>query len=450
MGLATERRGTLQRMATCLLVAAMAALLAAPVEGASTADCERLSSSLLDSVRKQQWDAATLDFDRKMQELLPPAKVAAVIDGIVAKLGRIERFGDARSETQEWGQLVTTPVHFAGGSEWDALVGCDSEGKVAGFRLVPHAVPEKRGSGELPGYADASLYREVAIEVGPTKLHGVLALPREAHAVPGVVLIHGSGPGDMDETVGPNKPFRDLAAGLASRGVAVMRYDKRTRAHPELFARGDYTLADEALDDAHAALALMRTQSQVDPARVFLLGHSMGASLAPFIAKSEAVKGVILAAAPARPPVQMVRAQMTYLFNLDGVVTPDEQAAIDRLDAQMRNFANAGGNGELPFGLPRAYLSQWLALDPLKDVTAGTYPVLLVQGARDYQVTVPDDFAVWMGRFGSDPRFTFKRYPGLNHLLMQGEGRSTPAEYERDGHVSEAVVADIARWIEAH
>jgi len=428
----------------------MASLLVVPAHGASIAECERLSSSLLDSVRKEQWDAATRDFDTKMHELFPPAKVDAVISQLVAKLGRIERLGNATSATSQEGPLVTTPIHFAGGSELDAIVGCDSEGKVAGFRLVPHAVPEKQGSRELPAYADASLYRELPIEVGPTKLHGVLALPREAHAAPGVVLIHGSGPGDMDETIGPNKPFRDLAAGLASRGVAVMRYDKRSRAHPELFARGDYTLADEALDDAHAALSLMRTQPQVDPARVFLLGHSMGASLAPLIAKSEAVKGVILAAAPARPPMQMARAQMTYLFNLDGVVTPDEQAAIDRLDAQVRNFANPGGNGELPFGFPRAYLSQWLALDPLKDVTAGTYPVLLVQGERDYQVTVADDFAAWMDRFGSDPRFTFKRHPGVNHLLMQGEGRSTPAEYQAKGHVSEAVVADIARWIEAH
>jgi len=224
MKLATDSRGRVQRVAGLLLAAGMAASPVAPAHVASAAECDRMSSSLLDAVRKEQWDAATREFDTK------------------------------------------TPVHFAGGSELDALVACDSAGKVAGFRLVPHAVPEK--------------------------------------------------------TVGPNKPFRDLAAGLASRGVAVMRYDKRTRAHPELFAGGDYTLADEALDDAHAALALMRTQSQVDPARVFLLGHSMGASLAPFIARSEAMKGVILAAAPARPPVQMVRAQMTYLFNLDGMDGP--------------------------------------------------------------------------------------------------------------------------------
>ena len=58
-----------------------------------------------------------------------------------------------------------------------------------------------------------------------------------------------------------------------------------------------------------------------------------------------------------------------------------------------------------------------------------------------------DNFAAWKQALAGRPAVTFKAYPKLNHLFIEGEGKSTPAEYGKPGHVSEAVIADIAAWI---
>jgi fermentation-respiration switch protein FrsA (DUF1100 family) len=73
-------------------------------------------------------------------------------------------------------------------------------------------------------------------------------------------------------------------------------------------------------------------------------------------------------------------------------------------------------------------------------------PLLILQGERDYQVTM-DNFAAWKKGLAGRPNVTLKTYPKLNHLFIEGEGKSTPADYEKPGHVSEAVIADIAGWI---
>ncbi|MDZ7606573.1 MAG: hypothetical protein U5K79_13515 [Cyclobacteriaceae bacterium] len=55
-----------------------------------------------------------------------------------------------------------------------------------------------------------------------------MTLPKGKNSFPIVLFVHGSGPNDRDETIGPNKPFRDIAYGLAEKGIASLRYDKRT------------------------------------------------------------------------------------------------------------------------------------------------------------------------------------------------------------------------------
>src|SRR5262249_25909652 len=148
-----------------------------------------------------------------------------------------------------------------------------------------------------------------------------------------VVLVHGSGPHDLDETIGPNRPFRDLAWGLASKGVVVLRYDKRTHSHGGEMTEKDINVRAEVIDDAVTALALLRQQPDVDPASVFLLGHSLGGCLAPAIAKEDGkLKGVILLSGTIRPMKDVIVDQLTYLASLPG----DEQAARQKALEQVK------------------------------------------------------------------------------------------------------------------
>jgi fermentation-respiration switch protein FrsA (DUF1100 family) len=100
----------------------------------------------------------------------------------------------------------------------------------------------------------------------------------------------------------------------------------------------------------------------------------------------------------------------------------------------------------LPFGIPAPY---WLALkgyEPPEVARQLSQPMLILQGERDYQVTL-QDFEGWKAALSSRKDVSFKTYPNLNHLFMEGAGKARPVEYKNPGHVSQAVVEDIANWI---
>ena len=129
-------------------------------------------------------------------------------------------------------------------------------GRVTGLWFAP-APPEKY---EIPSYVDTTAFRERRISFGKPafRLPGVLTLPKTSGQPPVIVLVHGSGPNDRDETVGPNRPFRDLAWGLASQGIAVFRYDKRTRVYAGKLNLRNITVEQEVIEDALLALNAVR------------------------------------------------------------------------------------------------------------------------------------------------------------------------------------------------
>ena len=104
---------------------------------------------------------------------------------------------------------------------------------------------------------------------------------------------------------------------------------------------------------------------------------------------------------------------------------------------------------DLPLGVPGAY---WLSLrDYHPDLVAAklSLPLLVLQGERDYQVTMAD-FALWKKNLAAKQNAVLKSYPKLNHLFMEGEGKSKPDEYMKAGHVAREVIDDIATWIKKH
>jgi hypothetical protein len=235
-----------------------------------------------------------------------------------------------------------------------------------------------------------------------------------------VVLIHGSGPQDRDESLGPNAPFKDLAEGLAARGVATLRYVKRTKQYPQSPVA---TVKEEVIDDALSALALARKQPGVDPKRVFLLGHSLGGYLAPRIAQGDpALAGVVLLAGSVRSIRDLVRDQVQYLG------APPSTA-----DTVMA-------------ALPAPYLDDLAGYDPLALARKVQAPFLILQGERDYQVTMTD-FNMWKEGLKARQDVTLKSYPKLNHLFLEGDGKSMPAEYATPGHIPAYVLDDIAAFV---
>lgn len=416
-------------------------------------DPEAVAQALVDHLVAGDFVAAASDFDSAMQAALPPESLQATWEMVLSQAGPLQQqLGVQTTESQGYTVVIIT-LEFEKAAV-DLQIFVDGDGKVAGLYFAESGSLEPQPTYEPPAYTDPAAFMEREIVLNPGtdwELPGTLTVPAGDGPFPAVVLVHGSGPNDRDETIGPNQPFRDLAWGLASQGIVVLRYDKRTRAHGELFVPSiSYTVNDETVDDAVAAAALLRETEGVDPDRVYVLGHSLGALMAPRIAqRAPDLAGIILLAGPTRPAADLVLEQTRYLLGLDGDLSDGDQAEIAALEvtlAATRQAKPGDDPATLLFGAPPSYWIDLNQYDPVAVAQEITLPMLILQGERDYQVTLTD-LEGWSAGLAGRSNLTIKTYADLNHLFISGDGPANPDEYDVPGHVAETVIADIADWI---
>ena len=424
-----------------------------PAEPAAHAGAEALARQVVAQLHGGKHELLVARFTADLQTAMGAAELAALWDGLQAQVGQMH--GIVKSSSQVAGDhtVVDVTVKFDK-AHVIVRVAFDKEARVAGLfvRPAPNETPYAP-----PSYANPAsiVAEEVKFGTAEWPLPGTFTRPKSGGACAALVLVHGSGPNDRDESVGAAKPFRDLALGLSTRGVCVLRYDKRTMVHPKKVAQtfGDnLTVREETVDDALAAVAWLKARKDVDQKRIFVLGHSLGGTVMPRIASAGAdIAGFIIAAGSTRPLEDLVLEQVTYLSHLEGAISDKERDVIDKLKKQVANVksltaAAKPDKSALPLDIPAAY---WLDLHahPPAELASETRPILVLQGGRDYQVTL-DDFAIWQKVLAGRDNATFTRYAQLNHLFIAGEGKSVPSEYLQPGHVDAKVIADIATWIE--
>ena len=292
---------------------------------------------------------------------------------------------------------------------------------------------------------------EVASPLGP--LPGTLVAPKGTGPFPAVLLLAGSGPLDRDETIGPNKPLRDLAEALAAEGIVSLRYDKRTHVYGKPAAGKAITVDDEVTDDALTALQWLRRQASVDSRRVFVAGHSLSALMTPRIAQRDShVTGVILLAAPAKLDLDVVVMQMRYLSKIQNWSQQDIETNLTPVVKARDELAHADPGHPSVGEVLHAPASYWLDLrdyDPIVTAKKLHTPMLILQGGSDYQVVPQDNFSRWQVAFANDPRVKLIEYPGLSHLFMTAGQPPSPADYFKPDHVDSRVIRDMAAWIKA-
>ena len=405
---------------------------------------------------KEDFAGAVGKFDDTMRSALPEPKLQETWQTLLAQAGSFQKLLGVKATKLAGYDVVLVTCQFKQ-MALDTKVVFDAKGRVAGLFFVPSH--PAANPGEAPPYARTNAFREKEFIVGhgEWRLPGTLTLPTAGGGPwPAVVLVHGSGPNDRDETVGANKPFRDLAWGLATKGVAVLRYEKRTKEHGDKLTAagiGQFTVQEETIDDALIAAAELRATDGLDPKRIFIVGHSLGGTVAPRIGHADPkLAGLIILAGATRPLEDLMVEQTRYLISLNGQPSAESRAKLDELLAEVAKVKKLTPADSFSTALllhaPPAY---WLDLrehDTLTIAKELKPPLLILQGGRDYQVTEVD-FNCWKESLVARSNVTFKLYPKLNHLFIAGEGRSTPDEYEELGHVAEGVVTDIAEWIGA-
>ncbi len=410
---------------------------------------EILARKFVEMLSRKEYAKAYATMDETMAAAITEDKLGLIWAQIVMQNGKFTHQKEATIESASGYNTVKLTVSFER-SDLIVQLSYDSRGKVAGLFFKPS---KKAASMPMPSYMDTSKFTELPATVssGEYALLATLSMPKGNGPFPAVVLVHGSGPNDRDESIGPNKPFRDLAWGLASQGIAVLRYEKRTRSHPKYYQTNpQYTVKDEVTDDADSALALLRRTKGVNAKSVYLLGHSLGAYLAPRIALGKKdIAGVIMLAAPTRRLEDLVVEQTRYIAENEpqaDKATMDKQIEmIDKARTDILTLKPAD-SAKIVLGVPGSYWLDLAKYDVVAVAKKVQIPSLIMQGERDYQVTMTD-FNSWKKELAGNRNVTLKSYPKLNHLFIEGEGKSTPGEYQREGFIPAYVVEDIGKWI---
>lgn len=321
----------------------------------------------------------------------------------------------------------------------DIQISMNDSGKIIGFYFIPHKKFKK----------STSLGTDLNISSNSIDLKGTLLVPDGDGLKKLVIFIHGSGPNDRDETVFENKPFRDIAENLYLNGISSYRFDKKTFTNPESFTEKS-TIDDEVTNDVLNIVSYFKNNKRFSDYQIILIGHSLGAHLLPRIANiSNQISKIVMLAGNARPLDKLILEQYDYLYTLSPSEELKNQYILVHKQVEFLNskkFNNKATSAQLPLNLSFSYWESLLRYNPIKEIKKVKIPILVLQGARDYQVTIKD-FKLWQRALKSNKKSTTILYPKLNHLFIAGNGPSKPEEYTISGKVDEMVVSDIIGFI---
>ena len=412
-------------------------------------ETERAQQMLTEIAHVSNIGLVYAQFSDQLKVTITQAQLGGLWIHSVGQYGAFNRVFDVQADAAN--HIVTETLLFAKGPV-DAVITFDATTElVTGIQFVPSTNPAAMPV-PTPGY-DQSTFTETRVHVGKYNLPGELTMPNGSGPFPAVVLISGAGPNDMDATIGRNKPFRDLAWGLAAQGIASVRFDKSTHIPVGAFDLTHLTVQAEYVDDGVAAIDLLRQTDGIDPARVFILGHGQGSYLLPRIAEADPnAAGLILAAGEALPIPQETLRRLRYVASLAPAgATEDPTIAEMEAEANKIDTLTADSPADQPvFNEPPSYWLDLQGYDPVALAATLPQPILVLQGGRDYQATLADDYPVWQKGLVDHPDTTFKTYTDLNHIFVTGAGMSTPSEYNQPGNVAQTVIDDIAAWVKAH
>lgn len=297
---------------------------------------------------------------------------------------------------------------------------------------------------------------ETEVKIGaPYPLGGKLLRPLGKEKAPVIIMLSGSGPNDMDATIGPNKIFKELSYRLAEKGIATLRFDKRTFTYPEKFADGTfpYDLESEYLSDIRYILQNKTLLLGEDHGDIYVLGHSLGGFLMPAISMiDDEVKGYIIASGNFDGIEKLLLPQFEHIYSHTDMAEDDKRIQISALRERLRNLEQSLSSNldtlELPLNIPMSYWRSQSENSPLmfRNKIGKDKNFLVLQGSRDYQVT-PDQADKWKEYFRETEGAKVVILEGLDHIFHYGTDVSKPDDYSKADTISPLITEEISKWI---
>jgi len=402
------------------------------------------ASAFLDAVIDRDWDRLQALSHVTLWDRAPREKWVEMVNSLEKTGGKILGHSFHSIDMNASYANIVHRMYFEKDSLAVRLV-VDSLNLVGGFWL--EAV-QREYRYPPPHYAHRDTFSEIDVTIGEVHpLPGTISIPDGEGPFPAVVLVHGSGPSDKDQTIAGNKMFRDIAWGLASRGIMVLRYDKRTKVYGKSMNLLELTVQEETIDDAVAALAVLRAHSDADTSRIILIGHSLGASVAPEIATlADGVKGLVMLAPIARPLELVVMDQLQYVASQQDTLTQAEQI---KLNEELEKAARIH-KGELDpkrrlLNVPALWYYDLNKRDQKAFARDLGIPIFIARAEKDYQ-SPQMEHVLWQQYLEGIPDVVFRTYRNCYHLFIETDARPGPWNYQQEGHVSEVLIDDLVRW----
>lgn len=411
------------------------------ISAVAETDAAAMAETAMQQLQNGEYDAIWQQMSAEMQQALSEDMLGQTI----ASLGEISEWQLSETSSQGQYQVYVYAVH-QGASYLNYNVVLDAAGEIAGLQILPGSAPAEETETASDVYTET-----VYLRAGPAdETEAVLTLPAAEGTFPAVILVHGSGPNDRDETVYGMTVLKDIAEGLAQRGIASIRYDKYTYAHPELCADADFTIDQEYIADAAAALAVLEGDTRIS--QIYLAGHSQGGMLMPRIIESlgsdRFAGGVAIAGSPL-PMWQIQYAQnLALLEQMTGSERDEAQALIDAELAKLDQIADWSDEERMQntlFGVSAYYQWDDICHDAGAIAAELDVPMLMLQGDADWQVSLEEGVQAWQQVCPDADSIVLEN---VTHMLNFVENPTyTTADYTAGEAVCDAVIDAIADWI---
>lgn len=404
-----------------------------------------LSEHYMDELRAGNIDAVYKETSEEFKSEATLDEFTQIVAGIFQRVGEYIQTNDSIVEIgseyntvvldEEYSRFLTKTIFMY-----------DDASKIAGFLVQSNGYNAESSDN----------WHEIALSVGQSKypLEAALTLPNNVEKAPVVILVAGSGPADLNETIGAaeNAPLKDIAHGLADQGIASLRFDKHTYDYGVAGFPENVTIYDEYLYDVNAIIDQVSQRDDVDANRIYVLGHSQGGMLVPMIAsENPEVKGIISMAGTLRNLEDIMYDQSVLVIKQAGLSEAEEELAIAILDQQMQQIKNIQeGDTGAYWRQPASYWYSMNSVDRAAMAQALEIPMLILQGADDFQVYADVDYVLWQETLADKDNVTYHLYDGLNHIFMESDSQKDVIDttvYDAPANVDQRVIDDIASWI---